>query len=123
MCLRAAKALASLRIEANTQASHFGGKCVSRPEFQSFQQYFPCGVRGSPSLHGHYLNCILVETTLCDIIFMHYVLNIIYQLYREDNASTLTARGSGFQKLARVRRIARSLTARRWDKCQNQSTS
>ena len=25
--------------------------------------------------------------------------------------------------LARVRRIARSLTARRWDKCQNQSTS
>ena len=28
--------------------------------------------------------CILVETTLCDIILMHYVLNIIYQLYGED---------------------------------------
>ena len=37
-----------------------------------------------------YLNCILVETTLCDIIFMHYVLNVIYQLYGEDTASILT---------------------------------
>ena len=37
-------------------------------------------------MHGHYLNCILVETTLCDIIFMHYVLKIIYQLYGEDKA-------------------------------------
>ena len=27
---------------------------------------------------------------LCDIIFMHYVLNIIYQLYGEDNTSILT---------------------------------
>ena len=61
----------------------------SRRGFQSFQQYFPCGVRNSPRLHGHYLNCILVETTLCDIIFMHYVLNILYQLYGEENASIL----------------------------------
>ena len=38
----------------------------------------------------NYLNCILVETTLCDIIFMHYVLNIIYQIYGDDNASILT---------------------------------
>ena len=51
---------------------------------------FPCVVRGSPRMHGHYLNCILVETTLCDIIFMHYVLNINYQLHGEDNASILT---------------------------------
>ena len=51
---------------------------------------FNLWVRGSPRLHGHYLNCILVETTLCDIIFMHYVLNIIYQLNGEDNASILT---------------------------------
>ena len=42
------------------------------------REYFPSGVRGSPRLHGRYLNCILVESTLCDIIFMHYVLNIIY---------------------------------------------
>ena len=32
----------------------------------------------------------VVETTLCNIIFMHYVLNIIYQLYGEDTASILT---------------------------------
>ena len=68
----------------------FGGKCVSRRGFQSFQQFFPCGVRGLLRLHGHYLNCILVETTLCDIFSMHYVFNIIYQLNGEDNASILT---------------------------------
>ena len=28
--------------------------------------------------------------TLCDIIFMHYVLYIIYQLYGEDNTSKFT---------------------------------
>ena len=70
--------------------SHFGLKCVSRRKFQSCQQYLPCGARGSPRLQGHNQNCILVETTLCDIIFMHYVLNIIYQLNGEDYASILT---------------------------------
>ena len=42
-------------------------------------------------LHGHYLNCIVVETsvTLCDIIVMYYVLNIIY-IY--SNGITLAAR-------------------------------
>ena len=55
-----------------------------------FSTVFSVWGSGSPRMHGHYLNCILVETTLCDIIFMHYVLNIIYQLYGEDNASILT---------------------------------
>ena len=58
--------------------------------FNLFNSFFPCGVRDSLRLHGHYRNHILVETTLCDIVFMHYVLNIIYQLYGEDNASILT---------------------------------
>ena len=38
----------------------------------------------------HYGGICSSETTLCDIIFLHCVLNIIYQLYGEDNASKLT---------------------------------